>query len=503
MKRLISILAITLLLFAGVWGGAAYWFGMKAEQRYHTLLQQASGSQYLKFVSESYTRGFFQSQARTLMEVVLPPGTSGEVQPLKFLLVQEISHGPFPLGKFPGREGSFKPAIAFIETRLAPSSELQGRAAEIWNQLPELASVRDYIIIDMDGHGEERFVVPPFQRTFGTADVATVDWKGLTSSTNFTVDFKGFRGNLSIPGITIRGREFDLRFTEAKSTFNTHEGISGLWLGEASFTLAGFDFTFNQETGLHTLLLRGFDATSSTKASGENLNSALTLRTEQIKLDDTKYGPGVFELDFRNIDAASLAKLQQAVRDEHAQAPQPSTEDAPAMNFARYLEVLPGFLKKSPEIEIRQFDFKTSLGDFTSKAKIAFDGTKSDAAANLLTLASAITAQADLSIGEDLLRNMLTSMMKTRITEQGQEPEEDLEDDEEEVEGGTLEDEQLEELASAMTDQQLEALVAQGILVKGNGTYTANARYEGGQIVLNGKSLGLGDFLSPTPEADD
>lgn len=496
MKKLVSILAILLLLIAGLWGGAAYWFGVKAEQHYHTLLQQASEFQYLRFVSESYNRGFFQSQARTVMEIILPPDSTGETQPLKFTLVQDVTHGPFPLGKFPDHQGQFTPAIAVIETRLAAGSELQGRAAEFWNQIPELGALRDYTIIYLDGNGEERFIIPSFQRAFGKADPVTVDWKGLSLKTNFTADFKGFTGSFNMPAMDVRGKEFDLRITEAKSSFNTQEGISGLWLGEASFTLASLDFTINQELGPQTLLLAGFYMSTSTKASGENINSIITLRTEQLRLDDTQYGPGIFEMDFRNIDAASLAKLQQAIREEHAQASQQPTEAAPMMNFARYLEVLPGLLKKSPEIEIKQFDFKTSLGDFTSKARIAFDGTKSDAALNPLTVATALTAQAELKIGEGLLRSVIAGVMKDRLAEKGQEIEEDQEaDDEDEAEEEALEDEQIDQIASAKTDEQLEALIVQGFLVKGNGTYTAKARYEGGQIVLNDRPLSLQDLL--------
>ena len=58
MKKLVSILILLVLLVIGLWGGTTYWFGIKAEQQYLALLQQASQWQQLKFVNESYSSRF-------------------------------------------------------------------------------------------------------------------------------------------------------------------------------------------------------------------------------------------------------------------------------------------------------------------------------------------------------------------------------------------------------------------------------------------------------------
>jgi len=59
MRKPTSILILLVLVIMGLWAGFTYWFGMKAEQQYHALLEHASQGQYAKFVNESYRRGFF------------------------------------------------------------------------------------------------------------------------------------------------------------------------------------------------------------------------------------------------------------------------------------------------------------------------------------------------------------------------------------------------------------------------------------------------------------
>lgn len=484
MKRFVSILILLVLLVLGLWAGSAYWFGMKAEQQYHAVLQQASQSQYVKFINESYSRGFCQSQAKTLLEVQLPLGTTGETRTYKIPLLQDITHGPYPLGRLGDSQRPWQPVMAVIETKLAPGSELQAQFAELWTQVPELATVRDYTVIYLDGKGEERFAIPAFQRSIGKDEPVAITWKGLSLQADFTADFKTVSGSFTMPGSEARGKELALRLGEVKSTFTTNEGISGLWLGDGSFSLAILDLTLDQETGPQSLLLQGLSANTSTKASGDNINSMVALRTELVKVDGTQYGPGVFEMEFRNFDAPSLAKLQESLREEQAQPGQQSAETTQMKTLARYMEILPGLLKKSPEIEIKQCDLKTSLGDFTGKARIAFDGTKAGAVQNLLALATALTAQAEVKIGEGLLRSALTGMLEGDVVAEW-----------EESEGEAPNEEEVRVLVAARVDEQLAALTAQNLLVKEGETYTISARYEGGQIIINGRPLSLQDLV--------
>ena len=394
MKKFISIVMLLLILVVALWGGATYWFGVKTEERYHALLEQASSWQVVTLLNESYSRGFLGSKARTIVEFRRLPDMAAENQPMRFILESDITHGPFPLRQSPNGKGRFKPVMAIIETGIVFSPETRNRLAELYTQIPELSSVRDYAIIDLDGGGEEQLLIPAFQHALGNEDKAAVDWKGLSSQLNFTGDLKGFSGWLRIPGLEVVAKDLNLRITEVKSTFNSHEGINGLSLGDASFDLAGFELVAKQESERQAVLIRSFTANASSKASADNINCLVAMRTDQVKVNETSYGPAVFEMQLRNLDAASVASLQDAAREIQAQSREQSAESLQSIMLARLGEILPDLLKKSPEIEISQLEVKTTEGDFAGKAKIAVDGTKLDSAPNLVTLASALTAQA-------------------------------------------------------------------------------------------------------------
>jgi uncharacterized protein YdgA (DUF945 family) len=482
-KRFFSIFAFLLVLVSGLWVGASYWFGLKTEDQYHAFLRQASQWQYLKLVNESYDRGLLESKARTLIEIEQPSGPAAGGQPIRLTLAHNITHGPFPAST-PDGKWRFQPLMAIIETRLVVSAETRTHLAELYAQIPELESTRDYTVIYLDGHGEEHLSIPAFQHAFGDKEKVTVVWKGLSLQVNFAADLKNFTGVLSVPGLGVVAKDINLKIEEVKSTFDSHEGISELTLGDASFDIGVLDLVAKQEKAPLAVLIQAFNLQTSSKASGDVINCLVALKVDQIKIDGNQCGPGIFELELRNLDAASLARLQQMLRERPAQ-PLPRSQDAVQMAMLASLgEILPGLLRKSPEMELRQFDLKTTLGDFSGKARIAFDGTQPGSTQNLLALATALTAEAEFTVGDRLLRHVILSTMKDQLIEQRKEQQ-----------GTAPDDRNVDAVASAGIDEQLKALTAQNILIKGDGAYRASASYKAGQMVLNGRPLSLQDLM--------
>jgi uncharacterized protein YdgA (DUF945 family) len=493
MKKSVVIVVVLLLVVVGVWGGATYWFGLKTEQQYQMLLQKASQSRHLKFVNESYQRGFLSSKARSIMEIQPTPGVTPGDQPIKLTLDHEITHGPFPIIQSAQGDSQFKPLMAVFDTKIVLPPETQAQFKELLAQVPEIGSIRDRTTLYLDGNGEEKFVVPPLKRTFGDENKVAVDWKGLTLQVNFTGDLKGFKGTLSVPGLEVVAKDINLKVKEVKSAFNMQEGIGGLSLGEASLSLADLEFAENQDAKAAAFHLRGFNANTSNKAAGDNINSLLAIRTDQMKLEDVQYGPGIFELEFRNLDAASIAKLQKMLREANTQPQQQQSDEAmELLNLAKYGEIVAGLLRKSPEIEITRFDLKTTEGDFTAKAKVTFDGTKAGPDFNILALTNAIAAQADCQVGERLLRRLISATMKDKIIA---EMKEKSGDDDSELESELPDEKELNALVSSAVEEQLQALMQQGLLQKANGEYRSSASYKAGQIVLNGRPLSLQELM--------
>lgn len=484
MKKAVLIVFLLLAAVSGLWAGTAWWLGLKTEQIYHEMLEQASQVQYMKFKGESYSRGLFHSIARSEVELELPSDPSGLNRPIRLVLVQDIKHGPLPIGK--SAQGGFElsPLLATIETRVELSQKDQSLLKELYSQVPELESMRSYTKISFNGGGEETFSIPSFNRIFGNDEKTAVDWKGLLFKLDFSPDFKRLTGSLSAPGLSVKARDLNLKINQIKSAFSFHDGTSGLTLGDSSFELSGLEFLGKKETGPYSLFIQGFSANGSNRESAGNIDCSFAVRAEKLKLDKALYGPGTFRLDIRNIDAASLLKLQKTIRELQTHAAQKSQQEMQTAMLSSYGEILPSLLSKSPEIEISQLEVKSPAGDLTAGAKVAYDADKSTAAINPLMLASAINAEGKVRISHELLNQVALNWMKDKIISERKERNE-----------APPSDQEIASMASERLDEQIKPLIAQNIIIEENGTYAASASYKAGEVVINGRPLPLNGLL--------
>jgi uncharacterized protein YdgA (DUF945 family) len=490
MKKVVSIVMVLVFLATALFAGTTFWLGVQAKQQYYDILRQASQSMYIHLANESYDRGFLRSKARTVVKIPdLRGGLSEDAQEerealLEFTLVHDIKHGPFSLGESSDGKRELKPALAVIETGIEFSPRSQVKMKEIVSELPEIASMKNYTTLSLAGNGETRLVIPPLHRTVGKDEKVAVNWKGLIANMAFTADLKGFTGSLSTPSLEAVGDDAAIKMKGLASTFDTHEGISGLFLGDASFDLAHLEFAEKKNGQGKQFSMDGLKMRTSSQALTDTVNYSMTVQIDRVMTDDTPYGPGGCELELRKLDAATLAKLQQVFQELQAQFPQRSPQEINQMMVAKYAEILPELVKKSPEIEITRLTLKTTDGDFWGKAKIVFDGTNAAAISNPLFLLSAVTAHAELTITDGLLKRIYESSHKKEIMaaiKQGRrEP---------------LSDEQVQALASAECKKRLEALVAQNILMYEDGHYKASADYQQGRVTLNGRPLTLQDLM--------
>jgi uncharacterized protein YdgA (DUF945 family) len=485
-KKFFSIIIILLLLVFGLWASATYWFGLKAETQYRNFLQQASSGQaLLKLENASYQRGLFESKARTLVEITGSAGPDGVSRPIRLTLDHDITHGPFSFSRPVHGKVPFTPLMAIIESKLVPGGEDQSQLAEFTTRVPELASARDYTVVNLDGSGQEHLTIPGFQRTLGNKDQTAVACKGLSLQIDFTGDLKGIRGSLHVPGLEIVEKDIRLNIHEVEAAFDSGEGAAGLALGDASFDMASFEMTSKRDSYPATFLIEALGVRTSSRASGDVIKLSVAVKAGRLRIGEDPCGPAIFEMELRNLDAPSLAKLQRLVRERQTHHPARTSRDATQLAMiTAFGDILPGLLSKSPELEVRQLDIKTALGDFSGMARISFNGSQLDSGFNLLVAAKALAAEAEFKAGERLLHDILWKLMKEKIIGQRRT-----------LQGPAPNDEETSAIASAHADEQIEALRAQNLLVKDDGRYGVRATYKAGELVLNGRPLSLLDLL--------
>jgi uncharacterized protein YdgA (DUF945 family) len=488
-RKIIVGIVVALILLSAMWAGATHWFAVRAEEQYKAILEQASEAgqvKSLRFVNESYHRGFWVSKARTAVTLQHPAIASQEMAPVRFTLDHEIYHGPFPLGaKFPEGQVRWKPCMAFMETRMVLDPDAQSKLKELFEKIPELASMRNYTLIHLDGSGEDHFIIPAFQYTYDDKDSATIGWKGLFLRMDFSSDLKRFNGTVRMPGLQVSAKDVDLKLQTMQHTFRMQQGAHGLWLGEAAFDVPNFDFVPKEENGeFHMVLVQGLKMRTTAGASDEAITYGLALEAGEILIDGSRYGPGAFQMEIRNLDAASVVRLQGTANRVEGADPSLSAEALQEKLQAEYLDILAAMLKTSPEVEITRMELKTPFGDFAGTGKVTVEGDKWKSSPDLSQLPSALTADVQVKAGEDLVKRAVSNIIKGQILAHGGEGM-----------GKGLAEGLMDTMASSMAAEQLQSLAAQNVLVLDNGVYSLHATFDAGQTVLNGRPLQLQDFM--------
>ncbi len=472
MKKLFSVVIVLICLAGALFAGSTYWFGMRTEQQYLDTIQQASQAGYIQLTNESYNRGFFRSEARTVVSI---PDLAN------LTLIHVIRHGPLPLCASPEGKCQLKPLLAIIETSVELSPETRVELKEVLDEFPDIVSLKSYTSLSLNGDGVTQLNIPPVQKVVGKEKVAVI-WKGLTGNVTFTGDLKEFKGALNAPGLEAVGDDGDIRMTNLQSAFDIREDIHGLFFGNATFNLDLLEV--GEKEGLEETRFSMKGLTMRTKSEGatDTVSYTMTMQVDKVMADGSSYGPGGFQMELRKLDAAALAKLQREIGELQAQFPGRTPEEINQMMLAKYAEALPALMKTSPEIEFTQVKLKTDEGDFLGKAKIAVDGSNAAALTNPLFLLSAVTAHAELTVTDRLLKTILQADFEEDVIEAAKETGE-----------AELSEEEVKALAASKTATRLAELIEKNILVYEDGNFKASADFKAGAVTLNGRPVTLQD----------
>jgi len=489
MKRLLTIVVVLALFAGALFAGTTFWFGLQAERQYRDLLGQTWDLRYVRLADGGYERGFFKSKARTEVSIQAPSrarqaGGAGQEEDLvRFTLVHNIDHGPWPLWRSPDAKFTLKPVQAVMETSIELNADTRARLEKALGEVPELAGTKLWTTLLLAGNGKTQLVVPAFHRKAGQAGKVLVDWQGLDAEMTFTSDLKGFVGSLTAPGLRIEANEDHLRVKGVACSFDIHEGIQGLYLGNASWGVDDVEFSARGQGEEKPFSATGINLKTSSKASNGAVDYAMALAVNQLTTQNTPYGPGICQLELRNLDAQTLKRLGRTMEEVQAEVSQRSPEEISRMMVARYAQILPGFLKSSPEIEMTRLSFKTKDGELTGKAKVVVDGAKASALGNPLLLLSALRAHAEFTVTDRLLEQILESTYENEITA------------DQEADGGGGSEQAIKALAAAKAGERLNNLSARKMLLHEGHIYKASAAYQQGTLTVNNRPVTLQDFM--------
>ena len=470
-----AILIIIFLILIAVLG-LPYWFGMKAEHEYNNLMETVSKFENLEIVSKSYKRGWLKSSAETTFLI-----NEGEETPFKIIEKDTIYHGPAPIGLLSKGKLNLKPVMAVIETKVDITSDTEKEYSKIIASLPPI----DFkTTLSLSGHGTTIISVPSIDRKL--EDGKTLKWSGLSGAVNFTPDLKEVSYDINSSKIEIEDDTFRLSINNINLSSNLSYPVSNYTnpLGDVEVRIEEFSSEGKDNGELNKVTLSNLQFTGSTNQNGNLLNHTHSLGFETLVVGRNSYGPGIYELELRNINKDAIEEIQKELNeDQNTQESATTKEEL----WARIMKVLPRLLEGSPEIELTKLSIKTGEGELLGHALISLKGDP-ELAANPILLLAAVSAELKLSVSKPLLESLLKDYKIEEITDEMKSQNETLPSDK-----------KLQNLGKTRAQSEIKQMLDQNLLVLKDGNYKIEASYRLGEIILNGKPLDLSSLLNLKP----
>lgn len=478
MKKLVGGIVIILALAAAGFVGAAYWSGAQTERWYQDALAESAKNPNVKFNTTRYERGLFSSHSVTQVQFIMPEGGKpGEPDP-SFSIRQDIYHGPLPL------TGQGVPGIpmqwggAVIRATLDPESSAWTRElAKLYgSQEPVVAISR----VGFDGASDTQITMPPLNLN-NIEELQSLAFSGLQGQFQVAPRGAAIQGQLTIASLDMTGKSTtsegqagggQARLSDLSVNVNQRKGAFDLLYGDSSIKI-GEVRAQDQTTGA-PFVATNLTITGALSPQGaQQVAGEAVIKVDKITVDQQS-GTGNLKLALRNLDGATVARLQEW---QQKLAGQP--EDPQALD--ELMKLVKTLLSGKPEFTL-DTQAQMSQGQWQSKLVLNFQDFGE---VNLLQDPSGLLravekGAADVTVSKTLVETLLTEMTQQQLRAQA------IEQDQ------PVDEAAIQRQAAQQVAEQLQGLTAAGFIQLEGDQYKTTARFEGGKLFVNGQEIPLG-----------
>ena len=471
-KTILVILAVIAVVVAA----APFAVGFVAESRLQALLDDLNKENIVDFTIIKVNRGWFSSEAIIEGELsVCLAKSMGQTTTLsgsnvatpKLTLQSTIYHGPFPLigGSF-----SLVPVTGLVDTKF-----IRGVDDD-----EELINI-DYefeIEMAMSGNNEINMIIPEWEGPLGEAE--SISWKGLEANIKLTEGLKKAKIKLNAPYLKIDSKEGGFLLEGVNLSSNTRKGIEGMSLGTGQFDVGKIEIS-NSAKGTD-LKLGKTSFAADTGAIGDNINSHVEFRMEKLSVAGQTYGQAFLSMDFRNLQAAALARIQKQMDELSCQTNIPADQSSSLLMAALTAEMT-NLLEQGPEIEIGELSIDSPHGKMITTASAKVDTSRPQLLSNPLLALGALVAEVDVEVPEGLLVAFNMGVVRN------------------EFKNANIQytEEQLRTMAERRVEGMMNGPAAQ-FFVKSGDVYKFSASFKEGVPMMNGEPFQIPLFGAP-PES--
>lgn len=473
--RAFVIIVVVILIAVFV---TPFWFGKKAETEYKNLVKNVSAYENMEIGSINYKRGWFQSSAEITYSV-----KNIEEGSVNITEKDTIYHGPIPLGLLTSGKATLKPVLAIIDTEAEVKTESQEEYAGLINSLPVMNFATT---LSINGSGTTELSIPEIDRNLKNGK--SLKWSGLDGFTSFTPELTSVSTVANSEAFNIEDDTFRLQLKGINFESNLNYPVLNYKnpLGNINITIEEFSSEGKDGDQLNKVTLTNTEITASSDLRDNLLNHTHSFGFEKLTVGGNDYGPGIYELQIRNIDKTVFEDLQVAIEQSE------NAEGSIDINllYPELIKLLPVLFKNSPQIELTKLLIKTGEGEISGHAIISVDGKDledPELATNPIFLLAALSAEMNLSVSKPLMDNLIKDYKIEEIT-----------DDANKKRDQPYTEQELQELGREQAQSDIKNMLDQNVLILKDGRYEIKASYGLGQIKLNGKPLDINSLLNLT-----
>ncbi len=472
-----GVIGVLVIAAAGI-TGAAYWSGIKAERWYEEALAESSKSGNVKLSTVRYQRGLFSSHIVTRVEIPRPEGD--DAPDPSFSIRQQVYHGPVPLAGWGTPGVPMRLTGAVVRATLDPESSDWTRQLAKWygNQEPILAISQ----IGFDGASATQITMPALMLN-DVEDLQSLNYSGLQGQFQVGPKNTAVQGNLAVASLEMVGKlkaasegqpatgGGPVHLRDLTLTVDQRKGPFNLLFGESTFKIA--ELRAQDPTSGSPFVMTGLSLTGAlTQQNPQQVAGELRVKADQVTMDQQS-GTGSLHLALRNLDGATVEKLQQWQQKASSQPEDPQALDD-------VLALMKTLLANKPEFML-DTQAKMTQGDWQGQLTLNFQDFNE---ANVLQDPSSLLGvlekgAADAAVSKTLAETVLTDQMMSELQSQAAEQE------------PPVDPQALRSMAATQASQQLQGLISAGFIKLDGDRYTTTARFADGKLFVNGQEIPL------------
>jgi uncharacterized protein YdgA (DUF945 family) len=482
MKKLIGLV----VLIAALILGSYYGMGIVTERTLKKSIDVINQSNGLFVDVASFDKGWFKSTTVLNWRMHVPEhlvknqngqSTTFPAQDYKVKMPLTIYHGPFILA---GHGVQF--GLGYASTVIDLPAVYADKFSSVFAKESQRPKLVLKLLVNYLNNSTLYVGLPSF-KLVAKNNGGQMDWYGMDGKISLSSNLRNIDGSMIINGLNFVKDKSKAILGKVTSSYKMQQTDFGLYSGQLSFALPSFVASENGQNVLEMVLL---DIQANTDVDAGLFHSFFKTSLDKLITKGQSYGPVVFEMALKNIDAEILGKMNQQVNEIQ----QGSNSNRQKALFA-LLPELPKLFSKGPQFEISKLRVVVPEGVVEGDMVISLPKGEG---INPFQLVQKIQGQGKLSVPAALVKSLAMASIKQKLLSQPTlqqamvqqlQSNDPTQGEADQSKPTTAED--LAQQANAQTEQKLSDMVQSGLIVAHGTNYLVEFSLLQGQLSVNGR----------------